>query len=1099
MIEINGFTASLDFILSADSNHTAIISYYDRSLSIIKSMGASLNAGGTTIYACRKKYFAADSFDVMITPIITGKDKFYHAIAVSRTLNISMMVCREGEQEYSFYNYLMHNYNLPLMKEWASAIYRWCEKRKYIKADTSMNLILGKNSISRDFPIGYDKIKLSELKAYSIFFYEGALESCIKELFNKKEIWISRVPQKQLEFSDMDSYFKKYGKSLVENLEKTIKPLTELNGNIDYFVFKNIRLFPQQAAQVNGVMELLDISTYAILNQGMGCGKTPQGAGICEGYFVRKYLKANPSKTLKDAYLEEGVINYRNIVMCPGHLVEKWAEHINREVPYARVTILNDFSQLVAIKERGIKRSGREFYIISKDFAKLSHQWKPIPKKRRFGHIMKKVCKECEEEVFIPGKVCGNCHSTNLKLVKSGYKGDGMVCPHCNNILIPYKSAKLWSYLDEDEFTMPLDFSDFTDQTNGNSRCYYCDTELWEPYVSNLGENQRSNAWYRATHYANKAHKGKKTVWVHRKFADEYFFSIGEKPLNEIDTDMYHGVRKVAPGDYIKKQLRGFFDFAIFDEAHLFKSGSSAQANCMASIISASKKHLALTGTIAGGMASHLFYLLYRLDPRRMRKAGYAWTDEIKFVEKYGVIERKYECNEDARRNSSSRGRQKGSPSQKPGISPLIFMDFLLDKTVFLDLSDMSKYLPPLKEIVDLVEIPRHIENENGDIIDNPEYQMLENYNYVIRDLKKLSRDKKGGRGILSTMLQFSLSFLDKPFGVTAIKSPKTGELLVQPKNFPQFADIENLLSKEKRLVNRVKSELSEGRNCVVYAEFTGSAETCISYRLKAILEKYCDLEGKVEVIESNYPVASKREQWMHQKAEQGIKVFITNPRNVETGLDFCFTQNGKIYNYPTLIYYQMGYSLFTIWQSSRRHYRLNQRDECRTFFMAIKYSIQEAVIGLIAEKMAATSAIQGKFSTEGLTAMANGIDAKMKLAQALSDLDSSTGSDLQSMFDVINQENFDDSKYTNYRPMLTLAELLGDDYAETKPADEMTDDLFDMFDIFDDFLSDFMTRHDDVVIDIFDQYDDGFANNEPNVPKSKKKAATVSGQMLLF
>ena len=79
----------------------------------------------------------------------------------------------------------------------------------------------------------------------------------------------------------------------------------------------------------------------------------------------------------------------------------------------------------------------------------------------------------------------------------------------------------------------------------------------------------------------------------------------------------------------------------------------------------------------------------------------------------------------------------------------------------------------------------------------------------------------------------------------------------------------------------------------------------------------------------------------------------------------------------------------------------------------------------MIAEKQAATSAIQGKFSTEGLAAMANGTDARMKLAQSLSELDLESGTNLQDMFDVLSDVVEDDS-YNQYHPMVLLDELIG-------------------------------------------------------------------------
>lgn len=174
--------------------------------------------------------------------------------------------------------------------------------------------------------------------------------------------------------------------------------------------------------------------------------------------------------------------------------------------------------------------------------------------------------------------------------------------------------------------------------------------------------------------------------------------------------------------------------------------------------------------------------------------------------------------------------------------------------------------------------------------------------------------------------------------------------------------------------------------------------------------------------------------------------------RWVLTLLDFCFKQDGIVYNYPTLIFYQLGYSLFTIWQASRRHYRLNQREECRTYYMAITGTTQQAVIGLIAQKMAATSAIQGKFSVEGLSAMAQGVDVKLKLAQALSNMDEQNGANLQEMFDVLQHDDDNDEMYGKYRMMLTFEELVGNvyDHAPTVAKDDVFTDIFDIFDMFD-------------------------------------------------
>lgn len=882
MIEVQGQVANLDFMLVTKSNEPVVVSFFERSQQLVRSIGAGLNYSKSI---CIRKIsnpkvtscvYNCKGFDVFVTPVTYKKEKFFHGLAISKELNERFLISTEQYMEEHVYNLLMKNFDLPLLKQWSGPILKQMEKSQHVVINQNP-LIAGQHSMSKSLAIGNGKIVLDELQILACSsLTEATLEEDVSFLLKNKSICISERPQKKLEFNDMDSYFVRYGHTLVENLEKQLVPLTELNGNIDNMCLNTMRLFPQQAAQVNAVVKRLNKSSFCILNNGMGTGKTIEGCSICEAFHIEKWLRANPGKSLKDAYSDKDNINYRVIVMCPGHLVAKWASEIEREIPYAKVTILNDVSQLVEIKKRGFDRHGKEFFVLSKDFAKLSYQMKPLPRIRRNGFLNKKICSSCEKPMYTPENTC-DCGCKQMSLVRTDILADAMECPFCKNLLVPSKNNY---FLDEQK---SLDYADFANATTINNKCYYCGEALWAPHVPNIGENKR-NVWQRATHYTNKAHKGTKTVWVHEKFKEDYFASIQEKPLNIVDSETHFGVRKISPAFFIKRQLKGYFDIAIFDEAHLFKGAGTAQGNAMHAFIKASKKQLALTGTIAGGYASHLFYLLYRLNPRRMIEKGYKWTEVMKFVDKYGQIETSFQCSESADvYNTTSKGRQIGAPKERPGISPLIFTDFLLDSTVFLDLSDMSKYLPPLKEYVETVTIPKTIEEDNGNIIDNPEYEVQEHYNRVLTVLKQACK-AKGGRTVLSSLLQFSLSYLDHPYATEAIKNSLNGQVIVEPKNFNMFLKNDMLLAKEKRLIELINKEKKEGRNCFVFAEYTGSPSTCVSYRLKSIIEEHCHLKGQVAVLESSSPCASKREEWMHKQAVAGIKVFITNPRNVETG-----------------------------------------------------------------------------------------------------------------------------------------------------------------------------------------------------------------------
>lgn len=67
----------------------------------------------------------------------------------------------------------------------------------------------------------------------------------------------------------------------------------------------------------------------------------------------------------------------------------------------------------------------------------------------------------------------------------------------------------------------------------------------------------------------------------------------------------------------------GKIDLLLADEVHQFKAADSDQGYAFYDLVVASRKVLAMTGTIFGGKASSLFHLLYRTSPEVRR----AYTD----------------------------------------------------------------------------------------------------------------------------------------------------------------------------------------------------------------------------------------------------------------------------------------------------------------------------------------------------------------------------------------------------------------------------------------------------------------------------------------
>lgn len=1038
-VSANSAFAYVDYVVAlkwgAIRREALVYSCYSRSEMELRSFGANISLGNALLYpeetaqGSNITVFPKMRMETYHTKLARGKEPLFHSVSLSTAVGEKYILTTEERRNRDIYNWLMNSFDLPLLQEWIPYL-----------------LTAGKEQIKEVETVVYGRMQewMREMVVYEVSLTEAILQELVANGLRNHEIFIARKPQKPLQFDNMDDYFMKYGSSLIANLEKKLNPLVELKDTVDEIAFLDKRLYPQQAAIVNGLMECMRHSTYAFLNEDMGCGKTLQGLGVLEGFF-NKMMMEKSGKSIKEIYLDSSSVKYRNIIMCPPHLVKKWAEEIRKEIPYAKVIIVRDLKELCRLRKRGKKRTCKEFYILSKETGKLSYTYVPLPSQIKRRNAAAIVCKACNQArpVSMP-KQCP-CGSKEWKVEEYHFKQEGMVCPECGLLLY---TADAENYIPSDDKS-PLMPADFATQTRANRICRHCGTPLWQPACEPVNKTFsfkpvriRKKQWVKMTHWANMAKKNKKSVWVHEKWKQEYIRENGLSE-DEITYPKVTGIRKYALSRYIKKYLKGYFDFAIFDEAHEYKGGGSAQGMAMHDLVKASDRQLALTGTIAGGYASHFFYLLYRLDPARMKAMGFSYgpEGERKFVERYGTVATEYEIEQDDKGNynAMSRGRQLGTPKCRPGISLRIFTDFLLDKAVFLNLSDMSSYLPPLVETVEYVPL---------------EDVVYESYNSVRERLKKAMREQELGKSILGSFLQFSLSFTDKPYGRADILSPVDGSIVVPVPDLSGFMSDNNLLNKEKRLCELISQEISEERNVFVYCEYTGSGEANITHRLLDIIRKNCGLKhNEVEILESSFPSAEEREEWMHEHASKGVRVFITNPKCVKTGLDFLFYHKDVMYNFPTIIFYQYSYDLFTMWQASRRHYRLNQVLECRTFYLLSERTVQIDALEMVASKQVATSAIQGHFSSEGLCAMAQGVDPRIKLAQAVSEKSPEQLKGLKSMFDVLNQWHAGSGEKQEYKKMLTFYELTGVEYyPESQSGSELVTETGEKVDLFEYF-----------------------------------------------
>lgn len=590
----------------------------------------------------------------------------------------------------------------------------------------------------------------------------------------------------------------------------------------------------------------------------------------------------------------------RTLVICPPHLVEKWAREVHEAVPGARTRILESITQVEALRSE----VGTEplFAILSREKAKLSHAWRPAYVMRR------KLLKD----------------DSGHKLVFS-YPS----CPGCGEVL-----------------ETPEGLLSHDDLAKKRRTCDWCGEPLWQ--------------------------------------ADP------------------KGPRRYALGHYVAEKLPGFFDLLVIDEAHEMKAGGSAQGIAAGALAQAIPHTLALTGTLFGGYASNLHFLLQRFSPAI--RSSYGYGDEQRFVAHYGILERTSREDADGGEDGRvSKRRKTVMVRERPGLSPAL-LPHLLFNTVFMRLTDVATALPPYHEEIEIL-------------------RMAEEQRQVHRAFKaQLATEVQrqlacGSKKLLGAYLQSLLHHPDTPWREEAVyTTDKVGTPCLVAA--AEALDGTVVYPKEQRLIDLAKEEKRGGRRLMVFVQ--GTERRDITGRLSSLLER----NGlRVAVLKSHTVQAKKREAWVVKEVDKGLDVLICHPRIVQTGLDLIA--------FPTLVFYQTEYSVYTLRQASRRSWRIGQDRPVKVVHLAYEETLQTQALSLVAKKAQASLALEGELVEGGLVSMAED-DLMLSLAKALI-----AGDDDLPSIDLSSAYGDEDDFITELPPMaLSVLDAL-DDLIGSLPKEE--------------------------------------------------------------
>jgi len=426
-------------------------------------------------------------------------------------------------------------------------------------------------------------------------------------------------------------------------------------------------------------------------------------------------------------------------------------------------------------------------------------------------------------------------------------------------------------------------------------------------------------------------------------------------PLWQADSDK---IRRMAPIEFIGRYMPGWFDYTICDEIHQL-AGDTAQGNALGTLSSCTDRIVGLTGTLLGGYADDLFNTLFRLEAARMKEHGYEWgtTGRSSFTQDYGVLETitKVEPTD----NRCSKAKTTSTVRRKPGASPLLFGEFLMQLCAFVFLEDISAELPPYEE--SYLSVPM-------------DPLMMAAYRELEDSIRKALKEHKGNRSVLSTMLNTLLLYPDHPYGLGTLYGKEFDQEVKRNVSFviagTQDLPEDQLYSKERKLIEEVKKELAEGRRCQVFAVYTQKHD--VTARLHRILSN----EGiRTAVLRASVDT-SKREAWYARQIKERVQVVISHPKLVETGLDLL--------DFPTILFYESGYSLHTLRQASRRSWRIGQRRPVRVKFLCYEGTMQTACLRLMGKKLLVALTMEGKFAGEGLQNIDEDDDMLSALAREL-------------------------------------------------------------------------------------------------------------------
>ncbi len=377
------------------------------------------------------------------------------------------------------------------------------------------------------------------------------------------------------------------------------------------------------------------------------------------------------------------------------------------------------------------------------------------------------------------------------------------------------------------------------------------------------------------------------------------------------------------------------------DEVHKLKGGVTANGYTLAALLAGAKRALIMTGTLFGGKATDIFFLLYRAGLLGIRDV-YSHTDSDGFARQYGMWKRTFKGNVTAEQAVSyayNKARLADASQERaieiPGINPAL-VSLLLPVTAFMSIEDLGIQLPPFAEEVRRIQPDPEMRDGIKAISNALEFARSNQFTLGLSAWSKASAVALGwpNTPTRNEKIVFESNDLSKP--------PET-VLIPGALARPDFG-----FNRDVAVIKAITDELAQGRRCIVACSQTQARDP--RPRLMNWLEA---LRIPAASLDSTTVDSMERQAWFARQVEEGVVVTLLNPALIAEGVNLL--------DWPTIINYGLPtYSLLTMSQFTKRHHRTGQDKPCKVLHYVYAGMLESTGLNIVGEKQNAASVING-------------------------------------------------------------------------------------------------------------------------------------------